>query len=408
MDLHLPFIRSIAESVYDDTPRLIYADYLEDHGQPERAEFIRVQCELEPMRDRYEIGRAAELHGREEELLQKHKIEWLGPEMAGWDRWREDGASAEFRRGFVDTVAMPVRTFFTQGAEARRLHPTIRRVVLFRVNGYGEQLAACEALDRLAELELACWYSDTDAEAIASSKYLRQLQVLEIWLGRREGLTDRQLCRTLAASKAWPGLRELTLFDPDPETGHLGKRLPAVANKIVGRKLAVYRWGYPEVYPFAADFWYTFPGYLPDGRMAMADEDATTSPPSLCVLTFDKKGKQMEEVLTVPFPDDLVAVPPGQWYEHKDRLQQHLIEAIGFRPGFIRVHDCIFPKDESMYMRPSWDTDCEVGLLDLDDEASWQESPCGYGGHVTYLVRTQQFVFGWDRYGDKQGRIHST
>ena len=30
----------------DDTPRLIYADWLDDHGQSERAEFIRLQCSI--------------------------------------------------------------------------------------------------------------------------------------------------------------------------------------------------------------------------------------------------------------------------------------------------------------------------------------------------------------------------
>lgn len=30
----------------DDTPRLVFADWLEEGGQPERAEFIRVQCEI--------------------------------------------------------------------------------------------------------------------------------------------------------------------------------------------------------------------------------------------------------------------------------------------------------------------------------------------------------------------------
>lgn len=30
----------------DDTPRLVFADWLDEHGEPERAEFIRVQCEL--------------------------------------------------------------------------------------------------------------------------------------------------------------------------------------------------------------------------------------------------------------------------------------------------------------------------------------------------------------------------
>lgn len=30
----------------DDTPRLVYADWLDEHGRPERAEFVRVQVEL--------------------------------------------------------------------------------------------------------------------------------------------------------------------------------------------------------------------------------------------------------------------------------------------------------------------------------------------------------------------------
>jgi len=40
------FLQSIIESPEDDTPRLIYADRLDDHGQAERAEFIRLQCRL--------------------------------------------------------------------------------------------------------------------------------------------------------------------------------------------------------------------------------------------------------------------------------------------------------------------------------------------------------------------------
>jgi uncharacterized protein (TIGR02996 family) len=31
------FIEAIAESPNDDTPRLVYADWLDEHGQPERA-----------------------------------------------------------------------------------------------------------------------------------------------------------------------------------------------------------------------------------------------------------------------------------------------------------------------------------------------------------------------------------
>jgi uncharacterized protein (TIGR02996 family) len=38
-----PFVRAIIASPYDDLPRLIAADWLEERGQVERAEFIRVQ-----------------------------------------------------------------------------------------------------------------------------------------------------------------------------------------------------------------------------------------------------------------------------------------------------------------------------------------------------------------------------
>ena len=42
-----PFRRTIWERPDDDAPRLVYADWLEEHDDPERAEFIRLQCRLE-------------------------------------------------------------------------------------------------------------------------------------------------------------------------------------------------------------------------------------------------------------------------------------------------------------------------------------------------------------------------
>jgi uncharacterized protein (TIGR02996 family) len=37
------FLQAIIESPDDDAPRLVYADWLDEHGQPVRADFIRVQ-----------------------------------------------------------------------------------------------------------------------------------------------------------------------------------------------------------------------------------------------------------------------------------------------------------------------------------------------------------------------------
>lgn len=38
--------RAVCSNPHDNTPRLVLADYLEEYGEPERAEFIRVQIEL--------------------------------------------------------------------------------------------------------------------------------------------------------------------------------------------------------------------------------------------------------------------------------------------------------------------------------------------------------------------------
>ncbi len=47
--------RAIADSPDEDAPRLVYADWLDDHGEPERAEFIRVQCRLAEREQRADV-----------------------------------------------------------------------------------------------------------------------------------------------------------------------------------------------------------------------------------------------------------------------------------------------------------------------------------------------------------------
>ncbi len=42
----LALLRTVCESPEDDAPRLVFADWLDENGEPERAEFVRVQCEI--------------------------------------------------------------------------------------------------------------------------------------------------------------------------------------------------------------------------------------------------------------------------------------------------------------------------------------------------------------------------
>jgi uncharacterized protein (TIGR02996 family) len=42
----LDLLAAVLDSPSDDAPRLVYADWLDEHGQADRAEFIRLQCEM--------------------------------------------------------------------------------------------------------------------------------------------------------------------------------------------------------------------------------------------------------------------------------------------------------------------------------------------------------------------------
>src|SRR5262245_12265555 len=70
----------------EDGPRLILADWLDEHGEPGRAEFIRAQVEL-ARREADDPERAA-LAARAWEHARPHRDEWLGPLKALDDRCR--------------------------------------------------------------------------------------------------------------------------------------------------------------------------------------------------------------------------------------------------------------------------------------------------------------------------------
>lgn len=49
------FMSRIIDSPDDDAPRLVFADWLDEHGEPERAEFIRVQIRLANLKPTYQV-----------------------------------------------------------------------------------------------------------------------------------------------------------------------------------------------------------------------------------------------------------------------------------------------------------------------------------------------------------------
>src|SRR5262245_42550191 len=72
------FLQAIREDPENDTPRLIFADWLEERGDP-RGEFIRVQCALAHCPEDNPGPEFPAWKARESELRTTHEREWTRP-----------------------------------------------------------------------------------------------------------------------------------------------------------------------------------------------------------------------------------------------------------------------------------------------------------------------------------------
>lgn len=166
------FLQAILEAPEDDTPRLVFADWLEDHGSPQRAEFIRVQCRLAEL-DEDDLQRRG-LRRREYELLAEHWGEWAGPLVGRVRRW-------QFRRGFIEQVKAYPEQFFKEArwlfgfAPVRELH--LKRPTLDDVRA----LVASRQVRHLARLRLDhAKLGDAGVELLAGAPNLRGLTHLSL------------------------------------------------------------------------------------------------------------------------------------------------------------------------------------------------------------------------------------
>jgi uncharacterized protein (TIGR02996 family) len=114
------FLQSICEDPDDDAVRLIYADWLEEHGKPERAEFIRVQIEL---------ARLPRWHPRWQQCL-AHQRHLLAGDASGLPPLPEQVGWGQFGRGFVEGVWTTSVKEFLRYAETIFAAAPVRHFVL--------------------------------------------------------------------------------------------------------------------------------------------------------------------------------------------------------------------------------------------------------------------------------------
>jgi uncharacterized protein (TIGR02996 family) len=173
------FLADIIAHPDDDAPRLIFADWLEEHEMTERAQFIRSQIE-------HSRKLAADPDFRNQPLpflpmysLKPYQKPWLN-EIPPWAR-----QSCGFTRGFIEFVRTTAIQWLSGAAALRKATP-LRHLSLFYVNRAG--VRARDALETphfagLRDLTLDPIPADL-AHLLAGNPSLADLKKLNLWGSR--------------------------------------------------------------------------------------------------------------------------------------------------------------------------------------------------------------------------------
>ncbi len=212
------FLADILEHPEDDTPRLVFADWLEDNGEADRAEFIRVQIEAARL-GRYEPRREA-LEQRIKALLDRYRKTWL-QEVTAWAR-----PGAWFERGFVGKVECPAGQLLKSAAELFRRAPVQAIVLKDASADQVVALAAAPFLARLTDISLT-HISIQPVAALLASPHLGRLLGFSLTSYSPLG---PDLGRSLALSAALTRLARLSL--PRADIGPEGARFLASSPNV--------------------------------------------------------------------------------------------------------------------------------------------------------------------------------
>jgi uncharacterized protein (TIGR02996 family) len=198
-------LEAIRREPEDDLVRLVYADWLDEYGDPERAEFIRVQIEAE--RHRKGSPECTRLTDRAVELLKSNGREWacacepaIPPgavlevcktryageyglmllkgsrvEVHGRAGWRELYSKMWFHRGFVEEIEFTPEKFFAVDPSAIQpvgplpaLHLKLchRDDALGTLANFVGRLASAPLLDRFSEVSIIGGFGSTTPEGL--------------------------------------------------------------------------------------------------------------------------------------------------------------------------------------------------------------------------------------------------
>jgi uncharacterized protein (TIGR02996 family) len=445
------FLAAIRAAPDDDAPRLVYADWLEENGDGDLADFIRLQIEIEAFRrpdsdlDRWrratidlhiespvpddfpaELHRYAELARREQGLLKARKWEWLAP-LVRVDEDYNSRLSVTIHRGIAEEVGITTSAFLESGNAVREACPDLRRLTLYGPRDQVPELVASAALHGIPELELAGWITEYDARFLAGWLAFNSIRSLTLWLGSR---ADEDIIRTLLTGQgptdplplrlqsprltttAYLGdLRELVLvqlyggLDAGDEAIAASQRahqLAAAFNDAVGRNVARVEQPFARRFPLVTNVGYgIYAGHTREGPVLICDGRRPR------LVRFDMDGRLIPERNL-----ELIAqhIPPVRgWHEALNlrEMIRILREKHEYKPGPIFVLE--FVVDEGAHSVYLWGGYQDV-VADPDARSDGEEHEDACASLHSYWMNGGHFVVyaGTDYIAGPDGKIHSS
>src|SRR4051794_27743307 len=192
-------LREAVESPDDDVPRLILADWLDDQGEADRAEFIRAQVALSRLEE--DDPRRPALEALEKDLLGRNARAWLG----GMEAWP---GGWEFRRGLL-RLSAPAE--FLASDPPAQAWDWVEEVHLVDASPAAlERLSGSPLLAGVSALDLAsCELKLSGARVLADCPWLVNLRSLQL---KNNNIGNKGVA-LLAASPLLANLRSLGLAE---------------------------------------------------------------------------------------------------------------------------------------------------------------------------------------------------
>lgn len=199
-----PFLAAINADLDDDTPRLVFADWLQENGDEPRAQFIRLQCAA---------ARSGDESAAADALLTEHRRRWV----VGLPKLCRDSPSGlvGFRRGFVAALVVRGRDWASTSPLERDWDANgkaIRRITALEdlhIEQVWNTLIESKTLAGLRGLALPAAGSGL-IESLAKSPALPTLTTLAITAQSSNGVSQRSF-RAALGNKKLAGLRRLRI-----------------------------------------------------------------------------------------------------------------------------------------------------------------------------------------------------